>query len=269
MSNIVLGEVRFSYVHVFQPYAGPQGDQDPRYSATILIPKSNAALVQQAFQAIEAAKQEGVSSKWNGTMPAMVSSPIYDGDGTRPNGEAFGPECAGHYVLTASSYPDYPPEVVVGQDRHPATGQNEFYSGCYGYVSVAFFAYNHGRNGIRCSLGNVWKTRDGEPLSGGRTKAADDFGSIQLPAGSPTAAPGVPPAQGGYAPSAAPAYPGQVAPQAGQAPAMAPGYPPQSAPTVPQGAYPGQAQQTAPVYPTAPQPVYPTTAPTGTDILGL
>ncbi|SEA15288.1 Protein of unknown function [Eubacterium aggregans] len=266
MSNIVLGEVRFSYVHVFQPYSSQQGDQGPRYSTTILIPKSNAALVQQAFQAIEAAKQEGVSSKWNGTMPAMVSSPIYDGDGTRPNGEAFGPECAGHYVLTASSYPDYPPEVVVGQDRHPATGQNEFYSGCYGYVSVAFFAYNHGRNGIRCSLGNVWKTRDGEPLSGGRTKASDDFGNIQVAGGSPSAAPGVPLTQSGYAPGQPPVYPGQVAPQAGQAPATVPGYPQQGIPTAPQPAYPGQA---APIYPAAPQPVYPTAAPTGTDILGL
>ncbi|SDY13889.1 DUF2815 family protein [Eubacterium barkeri] len=266
MSNIVLGEVRFSYVHVFQPYAGPQGDQDPRYSTTILIPKSNAALVQQVFQAIEAAKQEGMTKKWNGNMPAVISSPIYDGDGTRQNGEAFGPECAGHYVMTASSYPDYPPEVVVGQDRHPATGQNEFYSGCYGYVSVSFYAYNRGKNGIRCSLGNVWKTRDGEPLSSGRTKASDDFGNIQVAGGAPSAAPGMPPTQSGYSSGQAPVYPGQVSPQAGQAPAMAPGYPQQGIPTALQPAYPGQA---TPPYPAAPQAVYPTAVPTGTDILGL
>ena len=27
---------------------------------------------------------------------------LYDGDGTRPSGEPFGPECKGHWVITAS-----------------------------------------------------------------------------------------------------------------------------------------------------------------------
>lgn len=205
MSNTAIGEVRFSFVHVFQPYAPMQGD-DPKYSITVLIPKNNPTLVQQIGSAIEAAKQDGVSKKWGGTMPSVIASPIYDGDGARPNGQPFGPECSGHYVMTARCNPDYPPEVVVGQDRHPATNQNEVYSGAYGYVSVQFFAYNTKKNGIGCGLCNVWKTRDGEPLSG-RTTADDDFGGIQIASTSGLA-------QATPQPAAVPAYATpQAAPQ--------------------------------------------------------
>ena len=49
------------------------------------------------------------------------------------------------------------------------------YSGCYGRVSLNFYAFNsNGNKGIACGLGNVQKLRDGEPL-GGRSSAKDDF----------------------------------------------------------------------------------------------
>lgn len=174
MSNtIVTGEVRFSFVNIFEPRAGQNGG-DPKYSITILLPKSDIATKQMIDREIQAELQNGISTKFGGTMPAMPAIPIHDGDGVRPNGEPFGEECRGCWVFTAST--KQKPEVV-DENRQPILTQTQVYSGCYGRVSLRFFAYNQaGKKGIGCGLGNVQKLRDGEPL-GGRTTAADDFGT--------------------------------------------------------------------------------------------
>ena len=51
----------------------------------------------------------------------------------------------------------------------------EVYSGCYGRLTLNFYAYNaNGNKGVAAGLGNVQKLEDGEPL-GGFTRAEDDF----------------------------------------------------------------------------------------------
>ena len=103
MSELLIGEIRMSYVNVFAPYAANGGE--PKYSVTLLIPKSNTQLVQQIQVAIEQAKQEGVAKKFGGTMPGFVASPMHDGDGTKQTGEPYGEECKGHYVSQSSGPP--------------------------------------------------------------------------------------------------------------------------------------------------------------------
>ena len=99
LQNVTTGEVRLSYVHLFKPYAAMQG-QEEKYSCTILVPKTDTATMGRINAAIEAARQKGISDKWNGQCPPLVPTPVYDGDGVRPSdGMAFGPECRGHYVL--------------------------------------------------------------------------------------------------------------------------------------------------------------------------
>ena len=173
MSRITTGKVRFSFVHVFQPYAAVDG-AEPRYSVTILIPKNDKATFDAIKKAMEATLADAVSSVFGGQRPANPALPLYDGDGLRPNGEEFGPECKGHYVMTAAS--KQPPEVVDASCQ-PIISESEVYSGCYGRISLNFFAYNKaGRKGIGCGLGNVQKLEDGEHL-GNRTTAAQDFGA--------------------------------------------------------------------------------------------
>ena len=169
---VTTGEVRISYEHLMKPYANQQG-AEPKFSATLLIPKSDVATKQRIDAAIQAATQEGINSKWNGVRPPQVAIPIYDGDGVRPNGEPFGPECKGHWVMTASSR--IRPEVV-DLNLNPIIDATEVYSGMYARVNINFFPYNAaGKKGIGCGLGPVQKTRDGEPL-GGRITAAEAFG---------------------------------------------------------------------------------------------
>lgn len=175
----VIGPVRFSFVNIFEPKA-INGVGDPKYSITVLIPKDDTALVQKIQGAIEQAKQVGVHTKFNGTMPKNVKTTIHDGDGTRPNGEEFGPECKGHYVMTCTTGSQYPPQVIVGEDRHPGI-PGEVKSGDYGYVSVNFAPYNtQGNKGVGSYLNNVFKTRDGDPLGSMKTSAKDDFKDLNI-----------------------------------------------------------------------------------------
>lgn len=171
-TQVVTGEVRISYEHLLKPYAHQPG-QEEKYSCTILIPKSDVTTKQRIDMAINAAIQDGVSAKWNGARPAQPPIPLYDGDGLRPNGEAFGEECKGHWVMTASS--KLQPEVV-DTNGNPIFSPSEIYSGMYARVFINFFAYNAaGKKGIGAGLGPVQKLRDGEPL-GGRVSASDVFG---------------------------------------------------------------------------------------------
>jgi hypothetical protein len=56
----------------------------------------------------------------------------------------------------------------------PITDEDEFYSGCYGYASVSFFAYDNGvSKGVTCGLNALLKSRDGERFGGGSSAEAD------------------------------------------------------------------------------------------------
>lgn len=177
MQRVVTGKVRLSYVNLFAPHAKQPG-QEPKYSATLLIPKSDVATKQRIDTAIQAAVADGVS-KWNGVKPPQIHFPIHDGDGVKPSdGMPFNAECKGHWVMTASSKATQKPDIV-DINLNPILNQSEVYSGCYARVSIRFFPYNaNGKKGIGCGLGNVQKLEDGEPLAGGRS-ASDDFGSPQ------------------------------------------------------------------------------------------
>ena len=57
--NVMTGKVRASFVHVFEPAAINGGD--PKYSVSLIIPKSDTETIGKLREAIEQAKQEGVS----------------------------------------------------------------------------------------------------------------------------------------------------------------------------------------------------------------
>jgi len=176
-TRVVTGEARLSYVNLLNPRA-PLSGGEPKYSVTILVPKSDVATKQRIDAAIEVAKQIGKDKKWNGVIPPMVAIPVYDGDGVKPSdGMPFGEECKGHWVFSASSKVDQPPKIVDA-NLNPIMDPTEVYSGMYGRVAVNFAPYAaQGKKGIGCYLStNVQKTRDGEPLGAAAPAAADDFG---------------------------------------------------------------------------------------------
>lgn len=210
-TKVLTGEVRLSYVHLSQPYANPnQPNSEPKYSATLLIPKADVATYQDILSSRDAAYEAAVQNEWKGARPQLRSMLIYDGDGVRQDGSPFGPECAGHWVITANT--KRKPQVVEISNVNVELAPQDIYSGMYARVTLNFFSFNsNGNKGVGCGLGNVLKTRDGEPLAGGAT-AAQDFEGIEQ--AMPIPAPG-PVAGGVYAPGVAPGMVPTAAPVAG------------------------------------------------------
>ncbi len=162
MSDITIKNVRFSYCNLFQPSARP--GQDPKYSVTVLVPKTNAAAKQAIDAAINDAINAGVARAWNGVRPPQPSICVHDGDGVRPSdGAAYGPECKGCWVFTASSKNQ---PFVVDRMVAPIIDPTKVYSGVWGNISVSFYPYNYsGKKGIGGGLNGVQVVRDGEPLA--------------------------------------------------------------------------------------------------------
>ena len=224
VQEVTTGEVRLSYVNLFQPR---ETDSGLKYSVTILLPKSDVATKQRIDAALQAAKQEGIVKKWNGACPPNVPIPIHDGDGTKQDGSEYGPECKGHWVFSATQQAEKGRVEVVDVGCNPIINQSEIYSGVYGRVNVRFAPYLYnGKKGIACYLGPVQKLRDGEPLAAQATSAANAFGGAPMAAPAPAYAPPAPayaPPAATYA-AAAPAYAAPVAAPvyAANAPAAAP-----------------------------------------------
>ena len=165
-TKVVTGIVRLSFAHVWEP-ASINGS-NPKYSASLIIDKSDTKTITDINAAVDAAIKAGVA-KFGGKIPnkAALKLPLRDGDTERED-EAY----KDSFFVNANS--TTAPQIV---DRavQPILDRSEVYSGCYARVSVNFYAFNsNGNRGIACGLGNIQKIRDGEPL-GGRTSAADDF----------------------------------------------------------------------------------------------
>lgn len=174
----VIGIVRFSYVHVFEPWAAEEG-KTPQYTATLLIPKNDTKNLQIIKAAIQAAYEEAVTGKWGNKRPAKWFNPLQDGDELKSDGESRGDAYKGCYFLNAKSKSR---PGVVDASRQPIINSEDFYSGCYGYASIAFGGFlNSGNMGVSCYLNNLMKVRDGEALGSGKSSAEEDFANVDLP----------------------------------------------------------------------------------------
>lgn len=165
-TKVITGEIRLSYANVWEAKSINGGK--PKFSVSLLIPKDDVATIDAINTAIEAAITEGIG-KFGGKIPprASLKLPLRDGD-TERDDEAY----AGHFFVNANSI--NAPQIV-DQDVNPILDRSEVYSGCYGRVSINFYAFNtNGNRGVACGLGNIQKTRDGEPL-GGHVSASSEF----------------------------------------------------------------------------------------------
>jgi hypothetical protein len=169
-TRIITGVCRLSYANIWQAKSINGGT--PKFSTSVLIPKSDTGTIARVKKAIQAAYEEGESKlKGNGkSVPplATLKTPMRDGDLERPDDPAY----EGHWFVNANSSTA---PGVVDINRQPIIDTSEIYSGVYARVSLSFYAFNsNGNKGIACGLQNIQKVRDGESL-GGRTKAEDDF----------------------------------------------------------------------------------------------
>ena len=160
----------FSYLNCWDPKAIQGGT--PKFSVSLIIPKSDVKTIEKIKVAIQAAYEEGQSKlKGNGkSVPALstLKTPLRDGDLERPDDEAY----KNSYFINANSGTA---PGIVDADRNPIIDRSEMYSGVKGRASINLYAYSvNGNRGIACGLNNLQKISDGTPL-GGKSRAEDDF----------------------------------------------------------------------------------------------
>ena len=173
ITKVITGtDTRWSYANIWEPKSINGGN--PKYSVSLIIPKTDKKTIDKIKAAIDAAYKEG-ESKLKGTgknIPALstLKTPLRDGDAERPDDPAY----ANAYFINANSATA---PGIVDKAVQPILDRSEVYSGVYGRASVNFYAFNsNGNRGIACALNNLQKIRDGEPL-GGKSRAEDDFAS--------------------------------------------------------------------------------------------
>lgn len=170
-TKVITGvDTRWSYANVWDPKSINGGI--PKYSVSLIIPKSDKVTIQKIKAAIQAAYEEGESKlKGSGkSVPSLsvLKTPLRDGDLERPDDEAY----KNAYFVNANSATA---PGIVDADRQQIIDRSEVYSGVYGRASINFYAFNsNGNKGIACGLNNLQKIKDGEPL-GGKASAESDF----------------------------------------------------------------------------------------------
>lgn len=164
---------RWSYANVWEPKSINGGT--PKYSVSLIIPKSDVDTAKKIRAAIKAAYEEG-EGKLKGNsraVPALeaIKIPLRDGDMERPGDEAY----KDSYFVNANSATQ---PGIVDASCQRILERSEVYSGVYGRASISFYAFNsNGNKGIACGLNNLQKIRDGEPL-GGKPRPEDDFSVV-------------------------------------------------------------------------------------------
>jgi hypothetical protein len=180
--DIIIPNVRLSFEHIFTPvrFAGRQGREEgePRYTAQLMIPKSEKKIVDKVWDAID----ECLFKMWGDNPPKIRDDryPFHDGDMDYDK-EKY-PDYEGHMILAASKQAKQGAPTVVHSIRGPEVGSNGkkkflrltgsegvIYSGCFVNFTGRLWAMDADKgfgDRVNCSLEAVQFFADGEPFGG-------------------------------------------------------------------------------------------------------
>lgn len=166
--TIVTGKARLSFVNVITPRASEEG-KTPKYSVSVLIPKSDKTTVEAINKAIDKVKANNPTKFGAGTKASMIKGGLRDGDEERDD-----PAYAGHYFINASSVNK---PTLFDENLQPVIDPDTIYSGVYAKVKLSFYPYNQaGSKGVAAGLQGIAKVEDGEKLAGAGASAEDFMG---------------------------------------------------------------------------------------------
>lgn len=160
-TKAVTREARFAYTGGLQ-----KPDEHGFYTLCVLVPKTDKE-TETDLRAKAKLAADSSAALFGGKVPPNLKMPLRDGDIEKDD-----PDFKGHWFFNCKTKQR---PGIVDVNRQPILDPSEVYSGCYGRVSVVFYAYNkEGNKGVGVGLQNVQKTREGEPM-GGRSTAEADF----------------------------------------------------------------------------------------------
>lgn len=154
-------KARASYPHVFKPTAF-QGEGEPKYSISLLVPKSEKEFIEK----LKGAQAQAIKELYPTKMPANFEHwGIVDGD------ELDDQSAKGNWVVKASN--KQRPRIVDAQGAD-ILDELEVYGGCYVRASLNAKAYGTSqKGGVTLELNVVQKVADGTPFGGAAKAMAD------------------------------------------------------------------------------------------------
>ena len=172
-----------SYPSVFKAMPNQYKDNKLFFQCNVLIPKSETPMGLISEMQKVALEAFGPNFK---TLTSHPNSAIKDGDKMTDkdgNLKTNHPE-AGHWVISASSKEDRPPDVVDGRGRS-VTDTREIYGGAIGQILVkpASYKISPRQFGITLYLLAVMKVADGEAFGGSSSFTPSDLpANVEVPA---------------------------------------------------------------------------------------
>lgn len=173
MGEIAIGNVRFSYVSIWEPRANLAGQM--KYGVSVLVPKADKKSVALCEKAISDAIDAGIAAgKLPKAQKKIVQSPLRDGDlefEVQKKDENY------QGMVFFNAYSDSMPSIV---DKHgnPIIDRELTYSGMWGVVAVNFYFTNKGGEPrVAVGLNHVMKQRDDDRMDN-RTNVADAFAAF-------------------------------------------------------------------------------------------
>ena len=180
-NTIVTPEFRVSFPSVFTPKPGMNPNAKPKYSVSMLFPKTtDLKPIMALVNAAAVGKWGPDKAKW----PKGLYTPFRDGAEKDYDGYDA-------TVIFATASSTKRPGLVGPDAKTPIIDAGEFYAGCYARAKIDVFAFeakdpNSGavlKRGVTFGLQHVQKTRDGVEFSRAG-KVEDAFDAIAVPAGS-------------------------------------------------------------------------------------
>lgn len=172
---MILENVRFSYLTVFEPKPNQSGDL--RFSTAILLEAGHPQLEELQAEINKAAAkgvEKGDYTKEQ-TKSKRFKGCIRDGSEEHAT-EERGKEYDGHFFFNASNSSQ---PGIVDDNVRPIVDPSSFWSGCYGNADVGFYPFNKGGGiGVGAALNNIMMTREGERLDG-RQSADEAFDAFK------------------------------------------------------------------------------------------
>jgi hypothetical protein len=188
--KIKLNDTRLLYAAaLFSPQRGPNGEGEPKYSATFGFPPSHpvVAQIKEGFRKLAEEKWGAKAADVFAELKAGNKLCLHDGDA-----KADTPGYKGNLFVNASN--EIRPTTLAGgpDGRAPTTAADgKLYAGAKVNMMVEVWAQdNQFGKRVNASLLGVQFVKDGERLAGGGVASADDFEAIPQAATEKAAAAG-------------------------------------------------------------------------------
>ena len=168
--KIHLKHVRLAFPELWEAKT-VNGEGEPAFSATFLLPKNHPQRKE-----IEAAQEQVGKEKFADKWPAVKKEIAANNRFALKDGDAKSQYVGyeGNFFISARNKVR---PTVIDRNRSPLTAKDgRPYSGCFvnGIIELWVQDNKYGKR-INASLSGVQFLKDGEPFTGGRAAAVDDF----------------------------------------------------------------------------------------------